>query len=408
MAKAKKKKANPRVTVDFTPPSYDPNRIGEFIKARYGKQSASRQRQLYDQYRRQGAEFGDDPTGQREGLVFLSPEMRNRLPEGWGGEGVQNVGRGRPQFDETKFELGRNATGRYFLRPLTEFSGLSPAQVAAIREMDRRSTAQQALIKGAYSAAADTSAQEAQALGGRLAAIPGATGMTSAPSSTSASTGAGDMQRTQDIARSEQTLAATRAAAEAALRAPSIREQGIGYADQYATQAAAQRARSITDYRVGNADAQARSDAAEAALNARLRGQDLNLLGAQLRSGAQVSMNSADNARAVAVANANNQQQERNSVRQMQARLAAIDAQIKIANQRNDTTRAAQLTKLKQQEVNRYGNALRNNLRLVPDVAADGETPIPVPQQRSQLVQMLVSQGVPRATAIAMARAAIK
>ncbi len=400
---AKKRKRSRPVTVPFTPPSYDPARIGEFVQARYGRLPAARQRQLYNQFRRSGAEFGEDPTGQRSGLIFLTPEMRNRLPEGWGGDGVRNVGRGRPQFDETKFELGQNSTGRYFLRPITEFSGLGPQQVAAIREMDRRTGAQQSVIRASYGAAADTTARDAQNLSAQLASIPGASA-NNMPSSTAASTGAGVDQASADTARTARTLEAQRASFEAAMRAPALRQMGESEATNYGTQAQAARAQALSTFAASNAQAASAADA----LNARLRGQDLNLLGAQLRIGGQVSMNNADNARALATTQATLAQQERNSVRQIQARLAQIDAQIRIANQRNQTSRAAALARLKQQEVNRYGNALRNNLRLVPDMAADGETPIPVGRQRSQLVQMLVSQGIPRATAIAMSRAAIK
>lgn len=398
----------------WKPPVDDVGNVWSFVQTNYGKQPEARQRAIYNRLKQQGAEFGSDPTGQRSGMIRLTPDMVNRLPDGWGAEGVQNVGRGLPQYDQTKFEIGQNSAGRYFLRPITEFTGLGPAQVAAIREMDARSTAQQSVIKGAYNAAADSSAKDAQDLATRLASIPGANAMTNAPSSAGAAAGAGTDQRLQDQARSDQTLAATRAAAEAALRAPVIRQMGISGADAYAVQAQQARAQALSNFSSSNAQAQAAADN----LNARLRGQDLSLIGNQLRTGAQVTMNNADNARAIAtntadnstrtnIANANIAQRERASVRQMQVRLAGIDAQIKIANQRNDTARATALARLKQQEMARYGRSLQSNLRLVPDTDADGN-PIPVPQQRSQLVQMLVSQGIPRADAIRMSRGAIK
>lgn len=392
-----KKKKNPKPQT-FTPPANDPNRIGEFVTARYGTLPAARQRAIFNRLKAQGAEFGEDPGGQRQGLIRLTPQMTGRLPEGWGADGVQNVGRARPQFDETRFEMGQNAAGRYFLRPITELTGLGPSQVAAVREMDRRTAGQQDLIRGAYQAASTTAAEEATRLAGALGAIPGATGMVSAPSSTAASTGAGDMQRQQDIARNEQTLAATRAAADAALRAPAIRQMGQSEADAYATRAAAARASMIGDF--GSANARAASDAA--ATNARLRGQDLNLLGTQLRVGGQVQMNNADNARQVAVNTANVQQRERSSIRTLQARLAQIDAQIAAANQRNDTAQAGVLQRQRDAEQKRLDKVVKDVSALVQ---TEGRTP---PQQRSQYVQMLVARGYPRAQAIALARATIK
>lgn len=392
---AKKKK--------WTPPRDDIGNVWAFVQENYGRQTEARQRAIFNRLKQSGAEFGEDPTGLRSGLIRLTPEMVNRLPEGWGAEGVQNVGRAIPQYDQTKFEMSKNSAGRYFLRPITEFTGLGPSQVAAIREMDARSAAQQEAIKGAYNAVADTTAKEAQDLATRLAAIPGASAATAAPSSTSAATGAGVDQRIKDQDRADQTLMATRAAADQALRAPVIRDMGISNATGYASQVQKARAQALADFASGNAKAAADADT----LNARLRGQDLTLLGNQLRTGAQVSMNNADNARAIANTQATVAQQERNSIRQAQTRLAAIDAQIKVANQRNDTARATALARLKQQEIARYGNMLGKNLRLVPDADASGNA-IPVPQQRSQLVQMLVSQGIPKSTAVAMARAAIK
>jgi hypothetical protein len=382
----------------WTPPSYDPRRVGEFVTSRYGRLSPARQRAIFNRLNRRGFEFGEDPTGLRTGLIRLTPQMANRLPEGWGGDGVRNVGRARPQFDETRFEIGQNSAGRYFLRPLTEMSGLGPQQIAAIREMDTRTSAQQDLIRGSFASAADTAANEAQGLASRLAAIPGATGMTSAPSSTAASTGAGTDQRLQDIARSEQTLSATRAAADAALRAPAIRQQGISAANDYGTQAQAARAQMMSGFRASNAE----SAAAQESLNARLRDQDLSLLGVQLRTGGQISMNNADNARQIAVANANNQQRERSSIRQLQARLAEIDTRLQIARQNNDAANVRLLTQQRASQQRRLDTVARDVARLVQ---TENRT---MQQQRSQFVQMLVSRGYPRVQAIRLARATIK
>lgn len=387
----------------WKPPKDDVGNVWAFVQQSYGGLPEARQRAIFTRLKQSGAEFGTDPTGLRSGMIRLTPEMINRLPDGWGADGVQNVGRAIPQYDQTKFEMAQNSAGRYFLRPITEFTGLGPSQVAAIRQMDARSAAQQEAIKGAYNAVADTTAKEAQDLATRLAAIPGASAATGAPSSSAASTGAGVDQRLQDQNRADQTIMATRAAADQALRAPVIRDMGISNATGYASQVQQARAKALADFASGNAKAAAD----EAILNARLRGQDMSLLGNQLRTGAQVSMNNADNARAIATTQATVQQSERNSIRQAQTRLAAIDAQIKVANQRNDTARATALARLKQQEIARYGNMLNKNLRLVPDADASGNA-IPVPEQRSQLVQMLVSQGIPKPTAVAMARAAIK
>lgn len=392
-----KKNPKPKAAT-WAPPSYDPNRIGEFVQSRYGTLPAARQRAAYNRLKARGFEFGEDPGGQRTGLIRLTPQMTRRLPEGWGGEGVQNVGRARPQFDETRFELGENAAGRYFLRPITEFSGLAPAQVAALRESDSRSSAQQELIKASYNSAADTAAKESQELGGRLAAIPGATGMTSAPSSTAASTGAGDMERQAQAARTEQSLRATQEAAKAALQAPAIRQTGISQANEYGTQAQAARANMLAQFRSSQAEAAAAADA----MNARLRQQDMSLLGTQLRVGGQVNVANANNARQTAVNNANVAQRERQGIRTLQARLAQIDAQIAQANQRNDTAAANLLERQRVAQQRRLDTVVKDVSNLVQ---TEGRN---VRQQRSQYVQMLVARGYPRVQAIRLANATIK
>lgn len=387
----------------WKPPVDDVGNVWAFVQTNYGKQPEARQRAIYNRLRQTGAEFGEDPTGLRSGMIALTPDMIGRLPDGWGAEGVQNVGRGRPQYDETKFELGQNSAGRYFLRPITEFSGLGPAQVAAIREMDARSKAQQGVIRSSYNAAADTSAKEAQDLATRLAAIPGANASTNAPSSAGAATGAGTDQRLQDQARSDQTLAATRASAEAALRAPVIRQMGGSSADAYAVQAQKARMQSLAEFGSSNAQSAAAADN----LNARLRGQDLSLMGNQLRTGAQVTMNNADNARAIAQTTATTQQQDRNSVRNAQVRLADIDSRIKIAQQNNNTRMQTTLLRERGRAIGNQSSIIRQTVKLVQTSDPAGN-PIPVNRQRSQFVQMLVSQGVPRAAAIAAARASFK
>lgn len=392
---AKKKK--------WTPPRDDIGNVWAFVQENYGRQPEARQRAIFARLKQTGAEFGEDPTGLRSGLIRLTPEMVNRLPEGWGAEGVQNVGRAIPQYDQTKFEMSKNSAGRYFLRPITEFTGLGPSQVAAIREMDARSAAQQEAIKGAYNAVADTTAKEAQDLATRLAAIPGASAATAAPSSTSAATGAGVDQRIKDQDRADQTLMATRAAADQALRAPVIRDAGISNATGFASQVQKARAQALADFASGNAKAAADADA----LNARLRGQDLGLLGNQLRTGAQVGMNNADNARAIATTQATVAQQERNSVRQAQTRLADIDARIKIAQQNNNTRLETSLLRERGRALGNQNQIIRQTIKLVQTSDPAGNA-IPVARQRSQFVQMLVSQGVPRNAAIAAARASFK
>lgn len=388
---------------NWTPPKDDPGNIWSFVQTNYGRQTPARQRAIYNRLKQQNAEFGSDPSGQRSGMIRLTPEMINRMPEGWGGEGVQNVGRGLPQYDQTKFELGQNANGRYFLRPITEFTGLGPAQVAAIRDMDTRTKAQQEVIRASYNSAADTSAREAQELGTRLAAIPGANAATNAPSSAGAATGAGTDQRLQDQARNDQTLAATRASADAALRAPAIRQMGSSQAESYGTSAQQARMQALSSFASGNAQAQAAADN----LNARLRGQDLGLLGNQLRTGAQVNMNNADNARAIAQTNATVAQQERDSVRTTQTRLADINARLRVAQQNNDVRLQTTLLRERGRLLGNQNQIVRQTIKLVQ--TADGAgNPIPVNRQRSQFVQMLVSQGVPRKQAIAAARASFK
>jgi hypothetical protein len=392
---AKKKK--------WTPPRDDIGNVWAFVQENYGRQPEARQRAIFNRLKKSGAEFGQDPTGLRSGMIRLTPEMVNRLPEGWGGEGVQNVGRAIPQYDQTKFEMSKNSAGRYFLRPITELTGLGPSQVEAIRQMDARSAAQQEAIKGAYNAVADTTAKEAQDLATRLSAIPGASAATGAPSSSAASTGAGVDQRLQDQNRTDQTLMATRAAADQALRAPVIRDMGISGATSYATQMQQARARALSDFSAGNAKAAADADT----LNARLRGQDMTLMGAQLRTGAQVGMNNADNARAIATTQATVAQQERNSVRQAQTRLADIDARIKIAQQNNNTRLETSLLRERGRALGNQNQIIRQTIKLVQTSDPEGNA-IPVARQRSQFVQMLVSQGVPRNAAIAAARASFK
>lgn len=392
------KKARPRPrAAAWSPPSYDPNRIGEFVQSRYGTLPASRQRAIYNRLRSQNAEFGEDPGGERTGLIRMTPQMLGRLPEGWGGEGVQNVGRARPQFDETRFEASQNSAGRYFLRPITELSGLGPSQVAAIRDMDRRTQGQQGLIRANFNAAGDTIARDAQNLSAQLASIPGAGG-SSIPGSTAASTQAGTDQRTADASRTERTLQAQRASMEAMMNAPAIRQMGESEASNYATQAQQARMRALSDFSSGNAQAQSASDS----LNARLRGQDMSLMGTQLRVGGQVNVANANNARQVAVNNANVAQRERQSIRSLQARLAQIDAQIAQANQRNDTAAASLLERQRVAQQRRLDTVVKDVSGLVQ---TEGRS---VQQQRSQYVQMLVARGYPRVQAIRIANATIK
>ena len=386
----------------WTPPKDDPGNIWSFVQTNYGRQTPARQRAIYNRLKQQNAEFGSDPSGQRSGMIRLTPEMINRMPEGWGGEGVQNVGRGLPQYDQTKFELGQNANGRYFLRPITEFTGLGPSQVAAIREMDRRTQGQQSLIRANYSAAGDTAARDASNLAAQLAAIPGAGG-SSAPPSTSAATQAGTDQRTADTARTERTLQAQRASMEAMAKAPALRQMGETEASAYGTSAQQARMQALSSFASGNAQAQAAADN----LNARLRDQDLGLLGNQLRTGAQVNMNNADNARAIAQTNATVAQQDRESVRTTQTRLADINARLRVAQQNNDVRLQTTLLRERGRLLGNQNQIVRQTIKLVQ--TADGAgNPIPVNRQRSQFVQMLVSQGVPRKQAIAAARASFK
>jgi hypothetical protein len=315
---------------------------------------------------------------------------------------VQNVGRGLPQYDQTKFELGQNANGRYFLRPITEFTGLGPSQVAAIREMDRRTQGQQSLIRANYSAAGDTAARDASNLSAQLAAIPGSGG-TVAPASTGAATQAGVDDRSAETDRTARTLQAQRASMEAMAKAPALRQMGETEASAYGTSAQQARMQALSSFASGNAQAQAAADS----LNARLRGQDLGLLGNQLRTGAQVNMNNADNARAIAQTNATVAQQERESVRTTQTRLVDINNRLRIARQNNDVRLQTTLLRERGRLLGNQNQIVRQTIRLVQTTDGAGN-PIPVRRQRSQFVQMLMSQGVPKNQAIAAAKASFK
>lgn len=395
----------------WTPPKDDPGNIWSFVQTNYGRQTPARQRAIYNRLKQQNAEFGSDPTGQRSGMIRLTPEMANRLPEGWGGEGVQNVGRGLPQYDQTKFEIGQNANGRYFLRPITEFTGLGPSQVAAIREMDRRTQGQQSLIRANYSAAGDTAARDASNLSAQLAAIPGSGG-TVAPASTGAATQAGVDDRSAETDRTARTLQAQRASMEAMAKAPALRQMGETEASAYGTSAQQARMQALSSFASGNAQAQAAADN----LNARLRGQDLGLLGNQLRTGAQVNMNNADNARAIAQTNATVAQQDRESVRTTQTRLADINNRLRIARQNNNVQLSIALLRqqtalMKDKDPAKIAErTVRQVQGIVPNrLDADGNRiPIPIARQRKQFVQMMVAQGVPIARARALAGVYIK
>jgi hypothetical protein len=174
-------------------------------------------------------------------------------------------------------------------------------------------------------------------------------------------------------------------------------------ASAYGTSAQQARMQALSSFASGNAQAQAAADN----LNARLRGQDLGLLGNQLRTGAQVNMNNADNARAIAQTNATVAQQERDSVRTTQTRLADINARLRVAQQNNDVRLQTTLLRERGRLLGNQNQIVRQTIKLVQ--TADGAgNPIPVNRQRSQFVQMLVSQGVPRKQAIAAARASFK
>lgn len=406
---AVKKKKRGRKAITWSPPKYDPGRIGEFIQQRYGTLPGWRQKQLYDRFKAQGAEFGEDPTGLRtDGLIGLTPEMRNRLPEGWGGEGAQNVGLSKPQYDETKFELGQSSTGRYFLRPRTELSGLGPAQVAAIREMDRRTQGQQALLRANYSVAGDTAARDAKNLAAQLAAIPGSGGTVS-PASTSAATQAGVDDRSAETERTARTLQAQRASMEAIAQAPALRQMGETEASAYG--ASAQRARMEAIANFGSSNAQ--SAASEETLNARLRGQDLGLLGQQIRAGAQIGMNNADNATSIANTTQNNNRAVAVAKTNAQVQIARINSQLDIARQNNDTRRSIALLKEKSR-ILRDNDPAKIAERTVKQIqtsmpgANGNDAAVPFARQRKQFVQMMVAQGVPLAQARRLARIYIK
>jgi hypothetical protein len=277
--------------------------------------------------------------------------------------------------------------------------------------MDRRTQGQQSLIRANYSAAGDTAARDASNLSAQLAAIPGSGG-TVAPASTGAATQAGVDDRSAETDRTARTLQAQRASMEAMAKAPALRQMGETEASAYGTSAQQARMQALSSFASGNAQAQAAADN----LNARLRGQDLGLLGNQLRTGAQVNMNNADNARAIAQTNATVAQQDRESVRTTQTRLADINNRLRIARQNNNVQLSIALLRqqtalMKDKDPAKIAErTVRQVQGIVPNrLDADGNRiPIPIARQRKQFVQMMVAQGVPIARARALAGVYIK
>lgn len=230
---------------------------------------------------------------------------RNSLvPREWvGSEGLIGNWAKAPRLDPTAFETTKNAeTGRWWARPRTELTGLTPGQVADVRGYDRETTAQRSRIDQAY---ADFVAQSGQNAAAGQASLTGLTGIMGTGYS-------GDPTGAvlSEAARKQAGAGVAPMIADLS-RLPGIAaETGIGVSTSYA----AERGKGRTEMLQGIRQTEAELQTANADRAAELRGQELENLGkmaglqndldiAGIRSdtaaadrGARVSMNDADNA----------------------------------------------------------------------------------------------------------------
>lgn len=465
-------------------PAFTPvDALGRFVAAHYkpGTRQGAYEHLVAAGGQVAGGKVTTRTTRARQATVAASE--RRRLPEGWGRDGVVGGWGRTPQgYDASQWEFGTNPAGRVFARPITETTGLDPQAVTQLRSFDAQTAAQQARIQAAYAAMAQAAQGDADAQARRLTALTQAAGVTSAAPQGPAWAGAGGQVTTQTdpasvaLAAQNSQTARTVAGIESMLatQAQSLypsqaRGMGLDAESQYTAKRQSDRTAFLTDAR--NAAAKARADQATAEakrrqdearaerdrynLSARLRGQNLQLLGTQMGIGGSnyravlgqqtalsgqqaatqraTAAQSAQSARTQATLN----QRERESIRRLQAQENALDARIRDAQAGRDA--ALERTLISQREQNRrsqaqirsraaqrtgptssaLAQAQRDALRwaqgmpqtTTQQVGTDSQgRPIlrnvtnTVAYTQPEIVRMLMSRGIPRATAVRMAR----
>ena len=476
---ARRRPARP-AALAFTPV----DALGQFVAAHYkpGLRQGAYERLVGQGGRVSGGRVSTATTRSRQATVRAAD--RRRLPEGWGPEGVVGGwGRQPSGYDANRWEFGTNSAGRVFARPLTETTGLDPADAARLRSFDAQTAAQQARIQAAYQGLATAAQGDAEAQGRRLTALTQAAGVTSATPQGPTWGGAGATIATQTDPAST-ALAATNAETARAISgiqsmldtqaqgqwAAQARGMGVqadadyaakrqgdrtGFLDAARTAAAKARAEAATlQAQQQQRDAQAERDRYN--LSARLRGQNLQLLGTQLGIGGSnyravlgqqtavygqqqatarsTAATAATNARTQATLN----QRERESIRRLQAQETTLRARLADAKASRDA--ALQRTIIQQQQANaRAQAAIRSRaaqrtgggstaLRQAQNDALRWAQGVPqtttqqvgtdsqgrpilrnvtntVAYTQPEIVRLLMSRGIPRAQAVKIARA---
>lgn len=265
-----------------------------------------------------GTTGGGAPSGGRVATTTRT-QARNRLvPREWvGSEGLIGSWAKAPRLDPTAWETMQNPENdRWFARPRTELTGMSPDQVATVRAYDRDTAAQGSRIDQSFAQWVQEAGQNAQQGSAALTGLAGVigTGYTGDPTgavlseAARASTGAG----VAPIVANLQRLPALARDAGLTARQAWDSDRGAGRRDL------------IQGINQGRAEAAE----AEADRAAELRGQELEHLGklaglqtdldvAGIRADtaaadreARVSMNDADNATSRANAEARLRAQE--------------------------------------------------------------------------------------------------
>ena len=197
-------------------------------------------------------------------------------PLGWASGGdVRGPFTSVPRVDEGSWEVGRNETGQYFIRPRTEFTGLDPAYKALFAAFDRQTGAQKEQIGRSYADATAGAGKDADALTARLgslAALSGGAASTFAGQAPATDTGG----LAQDILATGGRQAARQSAFDvniASLLPTALRGEGQSALAAYAGGRDDSKIKALFDAR----SAQQASDSAAAQLDATVSGKQSDL-----------------------------------------------------------------------------------------------------------------------------------
>lgn len=357
-------------------------------------------------------------------------QPRTKLPprEYVGSPGLIGSWGKEPRLNPDQYEWTINPeTGRWWARPRTELTGLSPQQRADIGQFDRTTEAQRQRITDVYNQYANQAAadrdQGAAALG-RLAnlsaagftdtvsgPVPGPYGQAPGPSLSQAERALPGVlaqgAREGQAAQSAQTIAALN-------QLPTVaRSEGLTAAERFAAERLGQRQEAIGGYR------EQQAKAAEAAAEQAFRNRQLQATLAIAQGGQAVDLEGIRSRERVA---------GQDRVAKLKAERARLATQYRIAQERNLTSRANTLDRLiaqKDQQIAKAQADRAKQRRLKPsDLRAltkraremwDGipRTITDEQGQRrteylqysfSEIVRELQAMGAPRARAMKIAR----